>query len=229
MRRVRAWTAFLLAGGLFVSGPLAGAPKKPEVKDPDKTTEKMVKAGRLVGKVLAVNESKKGLKLEVTLAIPKLNQGALNALAQAQRNLAAARLNRDVQGMINAQNEIARQQANLYTIEKNKQEVEVESTDEAVVRTAVPKEQFDEKGRVKKLTAKERRELRGDGKLPGFKAEFDDIQQDQIVEVRLVKKKGAPRLPKRGKKGLDKEDLDLLADHLPRVSMIVILREAPAK
>ena len=77
----------LTTAGADLHCPLAGAPKKPEVKDPDKTTEKMVKAGRLVGKVLAVNESKKGLKLEVTLAIPKLNQGALNALAQAHRKV----------------------------------------------------------------------------------------------------------------------------------------------
>ena len=227
MRQVRAWVGCLLAG-LLVGGPLAGAPpKKPEVKDPDKTTEKMVKAGQLVGKVLAVNESKKGLRLEVTVAIPKLNPGELNGLAQAQRDYQVARLRGDVGGMASAQRSMAQHQANLYTIEKHTQKVDVESTDDVVVRTAVPKEQFDEKGRVKKLTAKERKELRGDGKLPGFKAEFDDIQQDQVVKVQLVRKKGVPKLPKNKKLG--KEDLDLLAEDNPQVSMIIILKEAPVK
>src|SRR5438105_4531354 len=71
--------------------------------------------------------------------------------------------------------------------------------------------------------------LRGpDKKLPGFMAEFSDVQQDQLIQVSLVRKKDAPKVVVKPKKGKDKDaDLDPLADNLPQVSMIVILREPP--
>ena len=65
-----------------------------------------------------------------------------------------------------------------------------------------------------------------DLKVPGYNAEFSDLQQGQVVAVTLVKNKDAPRAP-RPKPGKDKDaDPDLLADNLPQISLIVILQEA---
>src|SRR5215470_4755 len=60
------------------------------------------------------------------------------------------------------------------------QDVELQAIDDVVVRTARPREQVDDKGKVKRLTRAELKELKGpDPKLPGYKAEFGDLQTEQ--------------------------------------------------
>ena len=57
-----------------------------------------------------------------------------------------------------------------------------------------------------------------------YKAEFADIQPDLIVQLQLVRKKHADRVPVRPKKGKwEKEDLDVLADNLPQAAKVVII------
>jgi hypothetical protein len=69
-------------------------------------------------------------------------------------------------------------------------DVKVMSVDDVKIRTKNPPVAYDDKGNKKKYTAKELKELRGDDpKLPGYTAEFNDLKQNQIVEVSLVRKK----------------------------------------
>jgi hypothetical protein len=201
--------------------PKKGNAKKLADKNADKdtTTEKMVKAGEVIGKVMAVIESKKSIRIQVTLQVPKLNPGALQGIQQAQLNLLRANT---PQAMIQAQQNLARAQAGLYTMENVQKDYELEATDDVKVRMNNPPAQFDDKGRIKRYTAKELKELKGNDKQPGFPAEFSDLKQDQIVKVTLIRKKGAPRAPV--KKGKD-VDPDLLNDFLPQMSAIIILAE----
>lgn len=220
MRFTIRWVAALAVPALLLLGsPEVGAQKKKVNKDADKdvTTEKMVRAGVLVGKVEAVYEDKRRIRLQVS--VPKLNP-------QAMQNMVLARARGDIRGMILAK-------AQMYTM--GTQPIELQAIDDVVVRTAKPREEFDEKGKVKKLTRAELKELKGpDPKLPGFNAEFGDVSTDQVIQVTLVKKKsaGAPAKPTRGKgKGKKDEDadaaVDLLSEHLPQISMIVILQDPP--
>src|SRR5262249_30266136 len=154
----------------WLAAPLLGAPKKPDLKvDDDKTSEKMIKAGVLVGKVLSVSESSKTLKLQVTVVVAVLDQGAVTGMAQAQRDYQMAMLRRDRSAAVSALQALARHQANLYKAEKKTQELEVQATEDAVVRAPRPRDEFDDKGRIKKLTKKELEALKGDPKLPGYK------------------------------------------------------------
>jgi hypothetical protein len=228
MRDVLTGAAALLLPVLLLAGPAEGAPKKNKDLDKDKTSEKMIRAGQLVGKVAAVNESKKSIRLSVTIAYTKLNQGAYNALVQAQLNLANARARGDKAGVASAYVEIVRQQNNLYTVETKSHDYELATVEDAVVRTLRPRELLDEKGKTRKPTREELKELKGDPKLPGYKAEFSDLAQEQVIRVHLVRKKGAPPKPVRKGRGKDKEDLDVMNDYLPQISMIVILHDVPA-
>ncbi len=99
------------------------------------------------------------------------------------------------------------------------QEVEWTAADDVKVRMANPPPQFDDKGRLKRYTAKELRELRGKEKY--YPAEFSDLKAGQIVQVTLLQKKAAPRPPKRGKDAAGEPS----ADNLPKISFILILVE----
>jgi hypothetical protein len=227
----------LLVPVMLLTGPLLGADKKDADKDKDKDADKpakasdqWVKAGVVSGKVMAVYEDKRKLRIQVVIPYMKLNPGALNSMQQAQLSMARATT---IQARLQAQMQMQQAQATLYTVDKVTKEVEVQALDEVVVRTARPREQFDEKGRVKKFTKAEMKELKGpDPKVPGYKAEFGDVTADQVLQCTIVRKKGAPapKAPKvKVKKGKDAEDLgDALADDTPTVSMIMIVAEPPS-
>jgi hypothetical protein len=234
MRHAIAWLAALVVPALLLAGPaFAQKGKKPVDKDLDKntTSPKMVKAGVLVGKVAAVYEDKRKIRLSVTISYPKLNTGAYTNYLNAQQSLANAIAKKDVNGIASAQRSMAQAQAQMYTMESKTQDVELEALENAQIRMAKPRQQFDDKGRIKKFTKAELKELKGDPKLRGYKAEFSDVQVEQIIEVTLVRKKGvAAKAPRRPKKGKDKDadaDVDIMADNLPQASKIMILVEPP--
>src|SRR5207237_45562 len=96
---------------------------KPDVKkDLDTTTPKMIKAGQLHGKIVAINESKKSIRLSVTVSIPKLDQGQVNAILQAQAEMQQALYQRDprqrLQQMQQAQSKMLQAKFRLYTTEE---------------------------------------------------------------------------------------------------------------
>jgi hypothetical protein len=122
-----------------------------------------------------------------------------------------------VKGVVEAKKSL---RIELRLSEKKTQDVEWNAIDDVKVRMANPPPQFDDKGRPKRYTRKELRELKGDDKAPGYPAEFSDLKVGQIVQLNLVKKKGAPRVtPKRGKGA----DPDPSGEYLPKMSMIIIL------
>jgi hypothetical protein len=218
---------------VLLVGSLAGAEKKPNPdkdKDVDKGGDQWVKVGAVSGKVMAVYEDKRRFRLEVTIPFTKINQGALNGVMQAQAAMAQART---LQARLLAQLQMQQYQRNLFTIDKVTRELEFQAIDDVVVRTARPREQFDDKGRIKKFTRAELKALKGpDKKQPGYKAEFGDLTADQILRVTVVRKKSAPApkavRPKR-KKGKDADALDAadLGDDTPHVSLIMILADPP--
>ncbi len=247
MRRMIALTAVLSLTLVFCAGPAAHAqkPKKADAdKDKDgetKNSEKTIKSGVVLGKVMNVYEDKKRLRLQVPIPVTTLNPSAAGQIAQAQQQMVQAqyalRTATSAQGalqarqqMAQAQVALARAQASVYQTKMENKEVEVQAIDDIVVRMAQPKQDFDEKGRVKKYTKAELKELKGDSKLPGYKAEFTDLQNEQIVRVTMVRKKGesAPK-PVKKKKGKDEDEkpADGLMDANIQVSIIEILREAP--
>jgi hypothetical protein len=224
MRHAISWMATLVLLFLLLAGP-AVAQKKDKDKDIDKPNDaKMIKAGVLVGKVMNVYEEKRKIRLQIS--VPKLNPAGLVGLANAQRQMATAKT---IQARIQAQRAMMQAQAGLYTMAT--QDVELTALDDVVVRMARPREEFDDKGKVKKLTKAELKELKGDPKEPGYKAEFSDVSTEQIIQVHLVKKKGSDKPAPRPKKKKDAdEDVDVWADNLPQISRIMILREpAPSK
>jgi hypothetical protein len=72
-------------------------------------------------------------------------------------------------------------------------DLELEADDNTVVRTEVLADQFDDKGKLKKFTKEELKELKGDPKLPGYEAEFGDLKQGEMVKVVFAKPKEADK------------------------------------
>jgi hypothetical protein len=224
MRNVPRYAAFLAL--IILALPVVAADEKPAGKgktpnwkkdmEGHQNSAKTVAAGVVTGKIVAIVEGKKSIRLQVQ--IPTLNPGAMQSMMQAQYNLARAN---SPQALFNAQRQMMQAQAQMYRYQAK--DYELQAIDDVKVRLAQPPAQFDDKGRVKKYTAKELKELKGDDpKLPGYQGEFGDLKQDQVVQVTLVKKKDAPRVP--AKKTKDAE-VDLLQDHLPEVSMILVISE----
>ncbi len=225
MRAVSRWLLALPMLGLVAYVAAADLQTKGK-KEPDKNvnTLKTLNAGQLTGKITAVIESKRSLRLQVTLQVPVLNPGAAVGLQQAQMQMARARSRQDV---INARMALMQNQAMLYSMQSYTKDIELQASEDVVVRMANPPPKFDDKGKVQKYTAKELKALRGDSKEPGFPATFSDLTIDQVVSVSLVKKKTDP--PRKPAKGKSKEvDPDALLEALPQVSMIYILVDPAA-
>jgi hypothetical protein len=82
--------------------------------------------------------------------------------------------------------------------------------DDVKVRVLQPPTRFDDKGRVRKHTSKELKELKGPENLPGYPSSLAAVKADQIAQVSVARKKGKPK---------DGEEPKLLA------TMIVIVSE----
>lgn len=91
-------------------------------------------------------------------------------------------------------------------------------TDDLKVRVLTPPVVFDDKGRPKRYSAKELKELKGEGNLPGYTADLESLHPNQTVLLYLMRKKK----PAKKEGALEKDGLD---DDKPLVRMIVILAE----
>jgi WD40 repeat protein len=76
-----------------------------------------------------------------------------------------------------------------FHLQVGKQDVKVMTIDDVKIRTKNPPVAYDDKGKIRKYTAKKLKVLKGDSKLPGYLAEFYDLRANQIVQVSLVHKK----------------------------------------
>jgi hypothetical protein len=203
--------------------PAPDAKKDADKKD-DANTEKTIKAGNVTGKVVTVNETAKSLTLEVAYQAP--NVGELQAVENAKINLARAIASGDRGGVANAQRDLAYHSARAAQGDRKTKNVDFTGTDDVKVRLTDPPPAYDEKGNIKKRTAKELKELKGDSNLPGYPAEWSDVRQGSYVKLTLVKKKEVHHT---GPKPKD-ADPDPLGDNEPQASLIEVLAEPmPAK
>jgi hypothetical protein len=241
MRTLIRWAALVVLAGFVL--PFAAAQDKktdntkpaPEKKSGakkalDKTvnTEKSLRSGEITGKIVAVVESKKSLRLQVTYQLPQINPSAAIGYQQALIGYQQALANKDRNGIANNLMNMQINQANMYSVRTFQKDYELQTTDEVKVRLAQPPLKFDEKGKAVHHTSKELKELKGpDPKLPGYTGEFSDLANDQIVTVYLIKKKAEPgvRLPGPRVKGKDEV---AAPDELPPADMILVIADPNA-
>lgn len=89
-------------------------------------------------------------------------------------------------------------------VEDRQQDYQFEPAENMKVRVLRLEAVFDAKGKVKKFTEKELKDLKGPGNLPGYAGDFDQLKLEQYVRVFLTRKKDDPN---------------------PVIAMIVILTE----
>jgi len=230
MRRYHPWLSSVLLLA-FVLPAFAADEKKPDPtktpKDKQDAYDKMVTAGELTGKLVHWGENSQGyLSVEVRLKYGVPNLGEIQALNNCKIELAkAAQITNAYdrqRRLTELQVDMAKHQANLVTYKEEAKTVDLQVGPDMKVRMAEPPVGFDEKGTVKKYTAKELKELKGpDPKLPGYTATAVNLAQDQIVTVYLAKKKDTA-------KPTPKDKDDKVGENRPQVTMILI-REEPKK
>jgi hypothetical protein len=221
MRRTLRWAGPFLALA-FVLPAVPAADKDKLAGDKKEAASKMIAAGEVTGRVVNVEGTRKVFTLELSVAYQVPNVGAINNITNIKLQMATCR---DINQMRNLQVQLLREQANMVQVKRENHNVDIEAGDDVQVRLQDPPVAFDEKGNVKKYTAKELKDLKGDPKLklPGYQGDFDSLKTDQIIKVTLAKMKETPR--PRGKN----DDKDSLSDNKPVDTMIMILRDAPAK
>jgi hypothetical protein len=111
------------------------------------------------------------------------------------------------------------------------EDIELLLKDDVKIRQANPPEAFDDKGRPKKYSIKELKELKGDDlKSPGYPADFSDLINQSIVNVTLMQK--PQKSARGGNSGLigvagKKEDPELAREMRPKIASIVIMGRMP--
>jgi len=209
--------------------------KKDDAKKAEE--EKFVSLGHLDGILKKSGGSGAGITVSVELILPDPNA----QIAQLQQQIALAQA-------MTIRNPLQRQQQLVSIMQQMRNgqnafirktvDVDVEPLDDMIVRTMFLPEQFDDKGKPRKYTSKELKELRGpDSTLPGYTADNDSLKNGDLVTVYLVRKKHAPEIkaaPKdKEKKDKDKDkekkdkDNEKLWDeeNKPKVRMIVLRAE----
>src|SRR5262249_23866317 len=214
------------------------ADKKAADKDEAKPKiEKVPLWQSFVGKLNSMDvNSQRDFTVQISQSVVEPNYGVIQSLLQRQ-----AQLGQQLQNAMRVANPVQRQQQlkqvyrqmnthsnqNLYTVKLVTKDIDLRGSDEVKVRLLNPPVDYDEKGRPKKYTAKELKEMKGPEGYPGYTANWEDLKQNQVVRVYLVKNKELPKMAA-GKKKKDKdEDPEILEAARPEVVMIVILAEPP--
>lgn len=215
---------FYLAALLALSA--APAPADDAKKDDKKPEgEKLVNLGKVAGVLTNTGGSEAEYTIRVTIRVPQPNMQAQADLIRKQQQIAQRQLQ-----IMGTRNPVQRQQQmiqllrdaqqmpqNLWTIKEVQKDVKATPADDMKVRLLHPPEAYDDKGKLKKYTAKELKELKGPDNLPGYTGTLDDVKANQLVLVTLARKPKAADKPKDGDK-LDKDkDTPLL------IRMIVVL------
>jgi hypothetical protein len=198
----------------ILAAPLFAADDDKTAKDKKDAVDKKIATGQVGGKLVRWGSDSKSITLQVTLPVP--NPGGLQTLANLQVQLAEA--SRDP-NPVNRARRVADVEAQIVihkkdAVKNENHDIEFQPGDDLIVRWRELPVVLDEKGKPKKLTDKEKKELKGDNpKLPGYNASKEDLKNDQLVTVYLVKKKENKDAKK------DKEP------EKPVVSMIVIEKD----
>jgi len=182
--------------------------KKPE-------GDKLVSLGQVAGVLTGMGGSEANYTVKVTLHVVQPNPQAQLDLLKKNQQL----VQRQMQIMTN-RNWVQRQQqilqlmrdaqqapANLFTVKEVQQDVKATPADDMKVRLSQPPAAFDDKGNLKKYTAKELKELKGPDNLPGYTGTLEDVKTNQLVLVSLARKPTkAGDKPKDGDKLWDKDN-----------------------
>jgi len=186
-------------------------------KDKKEALDKLHVGGAITGKLTQWGASDKSFTVHVTLSYSELNPNEYRAMLQEQAY--AAEPQRSAQDRLNHARAALDHQTRLYAAKKSEVDLHFLPAAEMKVRTATPLV-FDDKGKPKKLTAKEKAELKGPDKtLPGYTAEMSDVHQDSYVTVYIPKKKPSKTPAPKDDKGL--------ADNTPEAIMLLIVGESP--
>lgn len=222
MRQSLPWLGFmaLLVVTLSAFADDTDATAKPDTKD-KKQYDKLTKSGKsFKGKLVKIDGDKRLLTVEVPYTTTRQDPQIVKNLHNLQVQMVDAQRNKNpverLRQMNHIQVEVEKNQLNLFKEATLK--VELDAPDNVQVRTLVLPVELDDKGKPRKLTEKEKKELKGpDPTLRGYTADFDSFKSDQIVEVYLAKQP-----PK--SKAKDK-DADTTESTRPKIAMIIILAE----
>jgi hypothetical protein len=205
-----------------------------EAKEKKAAQDKMLASRKLADvKLVQVEGAQRYLTVQLTLKYAVPNAGAANNLANLQRQLVdATRITNPIdrqRRLAEIAIDIEKNKRNLLTVKEESQKIELQAADEMKVRTVLPPVEYDDKGKLRKLSEKELRELKGpDPKLPGYQADFDSLKTEQIVDVYLAAPKGgaAKGKPKAKPKETDR-DVSAAEEPKPQVVMIIIKGQPP--
>jgi hypothetical protein len=193
---------------LGAEGPDKKADAKKEIGFPPPAGEKAapeaspyVPLGTLAGVVRSADSSG-GLSLRVTVRVLEPNPQAQEKYLSQQRQLLErqrqimtnpnpAQAQQQMQDFLRDAERLMQSQKDLFRVKSVEKDVELDLAEDVKVRARQPAQQFDEKGNIKRYTPQELKELRGDGKLPGYAAELSDLQPGQTVLVKVVRRKPA--------------------------------------
>jgi|GEM_PF-6825248 len=210
---------------LVLAGFLAAAPSddpsdtsnKKDAKPAKKTGKDKVRTDFLRGKLVKIDPKERTFTVRVTTKIPQDNAGAAQNIANLQRQLVG---NRDPNSIRSIQVEIMKNQQNLVTFKDDVKRIDCVAVDDMKVRTLLLPVEYDDKGKPKKLTEKEKRALKGsDLKAPGYEADFESLKPEQTVEVHL--EKAAHK-----SKSKDKDAADVKE---PKKAIMIVIVSEPVK
>jgi hypothetical protein len=215
------WFASSLAVVLVVGWTALGGDDDKAAKEKKDAADKMVSKGTISGKLIKWGNgtNEKTITLQVTVQVP--NPGGLQTMANLENQLLDASRDGNPVNRARRINDVRTQMAlhQKDVVKDEKVEVELVPSDDLIVRMKDPPVKTDEKGKPRKLTDKEKKELKGsDPKLPGYTASMEDLKNDEFVTVYVTQKK----LPKSTTK-----DKDEKPDNKPTATMIVILLDPP--
>jgi hypothetical protein len=109
----------------------------------------------------------------------------------------------------------------------NYQHMEFNTSDDLKVRMTNPPADFDEKGRPRKYSSKELKEMKGpDPKLPGYTGDFDSLKAGQWVRLYVPRPKPLPVKPLVKGKKKDADEDDPMPEEKREVLMVVVVAEA---
>jgi hypothetical protein len=119
------------------------------------------------------------------------------------------------------------QQQGYTRATRGPKQVEFHAVDDVKVRASTLPTEFDEKGKPRRYTLKEKRERKGnDPRLPGYQVDFDTLKSEQLVQLTMVKRKPAGRVtPSKKNKDADGDDEKNKHPDRPEVMMIYIVAE----
>jgi hypothetical protein len=195
------------------------------------TKDQVTPTLKFLAKVVKVNGSNKSLTVQLTESIVVVDRYQASRLiyweqrlidAQRDKN-AASRLKRTQE----AQKWIVYHQARLYQRRDQHQNVDLQTVDDVKVRTLQLPPAYDDKGKLRKRTEDELKELKGpDSKLLGYTADFTKLKPGQVVEVTLgkVRTSGMDKTSSK-ESAADKKPADDKGTNLkPLVVMLVIVQ-----